>query len=78
MKIEIESIIYGYAKTEVIDELNSLLTVISYMKLKQFTAYFDNYNSENFFLYKGGNHISVHQKYNNGEAMGNRLLFCHD
>ena len=78
MEIKIEGIIYGYEKTEVIAELNSLISVLKSIKFSQFGAYFSDYNSENFYIYKGCNHIAVHQKYNNGEVMDERLLFCQD
>ena len=78
MNIQIEGIIYGYAKTEVIAELNSLISVLKSIKFSQFGDYFTDYKSEYFFLYKVGAHIAVHQKYNNGEVMGERLLFCQD
>ena len=78
MKIKIEGIIYRYAKTEVIAELNSLMSVLKDIKFKQFEGYFADYKSQHFFLYKGGAHIAVHQKYNNGEIMDERLLFCQD
>lgn len=78
MKIEIENIIYGYVKTEMMIELNNLITTLKDIKFNQFGCYFNDYNSKNFFLYKGGNHIAVHQKYNNGEVMSDRLLFCQD
>ena len=78
MKIEIESIIYGFGNPNMIYEFNRLIAVIKDIKFIQFDVYFKYYESEYFFLYKGGNHIAVHQKTINGNIMGERLLFCKD
>ncbi len=78
MKIQIENLILGYNNTNIIAELNGLIRVISDMNLRQYNYYFDSYKSDNFYIYKGSDHIAIHQKYLNGDINEDRLLFCQD